>query len=121
MDRHAYREGAARTSHLLQPEFVTADAEDRDCVASGVDRDRYSSRPVERERALGGQMVHNRASQLPADPAGLVGACLRQRAGRRTVIGDYRVPGGVVSLYEHCTVTPAAEPEMPVARVRSGS
>jgi hypothetical protein len=70
-------------------------------------------------------MIDNRASELPADPAGLVGAGLRQRTGRRTVIGDDRVPGGVVGLHEHGMVAPEAEPEpeagIPVGRVRSGS
>ena len=60
-------------------------------------------------------MVDYRAGQLPAEPAGLVGAGLRQRAGRQTLMGDYLVPAGFVGLDENGTVigTTEAEAVMP--------
>ena len=73
-------ERPARADHLAQRELVAEDGEHRDRVAARVDRVEQAVGGVVGERALRGEMVDDRAGQLPAEAAGVVGAGLGQGA-----------------------------------------
>ena len=89
---HAHREDAAGADDLAERELVAADREDRHGVAAGVHRVEQGVARVVGERALRGGVIHRRASELAADPAGVVGAGQRQGAVAGAVVGDDLVP-----------------------------
>jgi hypothetical protein len=82
VDRHADREHPARGDDLAKPQPAAVRDEYRDGVASGVDGDRRDVVRRQRQRALRSQVIHDRAGQDAAEPAGRIGARLAQCPAR---------------------------------------
>jgi hypothetical protein len=82
-----------------QPLAVGGEHGDR--VAAGVDRVEQAA--IELQRALGREVVDDRAVEHAAEAAGAVAAGLSEAAVGLAVIGDDRVPGRVVGLDENRT------------------
>src|SRR5262249_58093763 len=68
------------------------------------------------QRALGGQVVADRAVELVAQPAGVVGARERQGAVAGPVVGNHLVARGVVGLDEDDVPGAAEAGTMPGSR-----
>ena len=115
MHGHAHREGAARVHHLAQRQPVTPDREHRDGVASGVHGIQKGIAPVEGQRALRSQMVHDGPTEDPAQPTGVVGVRQGEGAIVGAVVRDDSVTGGAVGLDEDDVI--GALPEMRLALV----
>ena len=74
--------------------------ENRDRVAARVHRVKQGMPRIVGQRALGGQVIDDRAGELAAQPAGVVAARERQGAVGGPPIGDHLVARGVVGLDE---------------------
>jgi len=90
--------------------------ENRDRVAARVHREQQGMPRIVGQRALGGQVIGDRAGELAAQPAGVVAARDRQGAVAGPLVGDHLIARGVVGLNEDDAASTAKAGIMPGIR-----